>query len=179
MQNIWERESKRFSKPDFITQYRNYANMSSIYDYPAFEELREHIEHLISSGLSSLQMDSDKRIEYSTGIHLCIDNSDNNNDNSRLIYPNDNEIPCDAPAFLVIGGNTLSRGLTIEGLISTYFLRPAGCADTLMQMGRWFGYRKGYELIPRIWLSMRVRDQFRFIAEMDQKLRNEIKDMAK
>lgn len=118
-----------------------------------------------------------EQIEYSSGIHLCIDNSDANN-NSRLIYPNNNEMPCDAPAFLVIGGNTLSRGLTIEGLISTYFLRPAGCADTLMQMGRWFGYRKGYELIPRIWLSARVRDQFRFISEMDQKLRNEIKFMA-
>ena len=176
---IWESESERFSKSDFIAQYENYANISNINDYPPFDNLRNHIEHLISSGLSSLEVNSDKKIEYSTGIHLCIDNSDNKNDNSRLIYPNDNEMPCDAPAFLVIGGNTLSRGLTIEGLISTYFLRPAGCADTLMQMGRWFGYRKGYELIPRIWLSTRVRDQFRFIAEMDQKLRNEIRDMAK
>lgn len=177
--NIWECESSRFSKSDFISQYNNYANISSINDYPEFEELRHHIEHLLSSGLTSLEMDSDNRIEYSSGIHLCIDNSDKDNDNSRLIYPNDNEMPCDAPAFLVIGGNTLSRGLTIEGLISTYFLRPAGCADTLMQMGRWFGYRKGYELIPRIWLSMRVREQFRFISEMDQKLRDEINFMAK
>lgn len=176
--NIWERECNRFSKSDFISQYKNYANISSINDYPEFEELCHHIEHLLSSGLTSLEMDSDNKIEYSAGIHLCIDNSDKNNDNSRLIYPNDSEMPCDAPAFLVIGGNTLSRGLTLEGLISTYFLRPAGCADTLMQMGRWFGYRKGYELIPRIWLSMRVRDQFRFISEMDQKLRNEIKLMA-
>lgn len=177
--NIWECESSRFSKSDFISQYNNYANISSINDYPEFEELRHHIEHLLSSGLTSLEMDSDNKIEYGSGIHLCIDNSDKDNDNSRLIYPNDNEMPCDAPAFLVIGGNTLSRGLTIEGLVSTYFLRPAGCADSLMQMGRWFGYRKGYELIPRIWLSMRVRDQFRFISEMDQKLRNEINFMAK
>lgn len=177
--NLWERESNRFSKSDFISQYNNYANIPSINDYPEFEVLRKHIEHLLSSGLTSLEMDSDNRIEYGAGIHLCIDNSDKNNVNSRLIYPNDNEMPCDAPAFLVIGGNTLSRGLTIEGLLSTYFLRPAGCADTLMQMGRWFGYRKGYELIPRIWLSMRVRDQFRFISEMDQKLRNEIKFMAR
>lgn len=176
--NLWERESNRFSKSDFISQYKNYANIPSINDYPEFDDLRKHIEHLLSSGLTSLEINSDNRIEYGTGIHLCIDNSDNKSDNSRLIYPNDNEIPCVAPAFLVIGGNTLSRGLTIEGLISTYFLRPAGCADTLMQMGRWFGYRKGYELIPRIWLSMKVRDQFRFISEMDQKLRNEIKFMA-
>ena len=175
---IWEYESNRFSKSCFIEQYCSYANNASIKDYPIFENLRTHIENLLSSGLTSLDINSDKIIKYGSGIHLCIDNSDRDNDNSRLIYPNDNEMPYDAPAFLVIGGNTLSRGLTIEGLLSTYFLRPAGCADTLMQMGRWFGYRKGYELIPRIWLSMRVREQFRFIAEMDQKLRNEIKFMA-
>lgn len=175
---LWNRECERFSRLNFIEQYINYANRLSVRDYPAFEELREHINNILSVGLIPLGMDLDNdQIEYSTGIHLCIDNSNTNN-NSRLIYPNDNEMPCDAPAFLVIGGNTLSRGLTIEGLISTYFLRPAGCADTLMQMGRWFGYRKGYELIPRIWLSARVRDQFRFISEMDQKLRNEIKFMA-
>ena len=176
---IWQRESRRFSKSDFMEQYKNYANSSNVNDYPEFGELRQHIEHLLSSGLTSLEMNSDNnQIEYGSGIHLCIDNSDKNHENSRLIYPNDNDMPDVAPAFLVIGGNTLSRGLTIEGLISTYFLRPTGCADALMQMGRWFGYRKGYELIPRIWLSMRVRDQFRFISEMDQKLRNEIKLMA-
>lgn len=176
--NIWERESSRFSKTAFISQYKNYANASSINDYPNFDELRKHIEHLLSSGFSSLEMNSDCKIKYGSGIHICVDNSDRNNDSSRLIYPNDNELPCYAPAFMVIGGNTLSRGLTIEGLISTYFIRPAGCADTLMQMGRWFGYRKGYELIPRIWLQTIVREKFRFISEMDQKLRNEIKIMA-
>lgn len=176
---IWASETNRFSRTNFMTQYYNYANISNINDYPEFEELRQCLIGLLSSGLTQIEVNSDNnQIKYKTGIHLCIDNSDRNNDNSRLIYPNENEMPNVAPAFLIIGGNTLSRGLTIEGLICTYFLRPAGCADTLMQMGRWFGYRKGYELIPRIWLSRRVRDQFRFISEMDQKLRNEIKFMA-
>lgn len=177
--NIWASETNRFSRTNFMTQYYNYANISNINDYPEFEELRQCLIGLLSSGLTQIEVNSDNnQIKYKTGIHLCIDNSDKNNDNSRLIYPNENEMPNVAPVFLIIGGNTLSRGLTIEGLICTYFLRPAGCADTLMQMGRWFGYRKGYELVPRIWLSRRVRDQFRFISEMDQKLRNEIKFMA-
>ena len=47
-----------------------------------------------------------------------------------------------------------------------------------MQMGRWFGYRRGYELIPRIWMTIRTKEQFGFIAEMDQKLRDEIKEMS-
>lgn len=176
---IWEYETKAFSKKDFMNQYPTYSNMSGINDYPDFKELLPYIKELVVAGLTQLEINSDnnQRI-YKTGIHLCIDNSDNNVDHSRLMYPESWEMPCDAPAFLVIGGNTLSRGLTLEGLVSTYFLRPAHCADTLMQMGRWFGYRKGYELIPRIWLSLQVRDQFRFMAEMDQKLRDEIKFMG-
>lgn len=74
--NLWERESNRFSKSVFISQYNNYANIPSINDYPVFEELSKHIEYLLSSGLTSLEMDSDNRIEYGAGIHLCIDNSD-------------------------------------------------------------------------------------------------------
>lgn len=176
---IWEHETKAFSKEDFMNQYPTYANISGINDYPDFNELAPYIKELVAAGLTRLEINSDnnQRI-YNTGIHLCVDNSDNQGESSRLLYPESREMPCDAPAFLVIGGNTLSRGLTLEGLVSTYFLRPARCADTLMQMGRWFGYRKGYELIPRIWLSLKVRDQFCFMAEMDQKLRDEIKFMG-
>lgn len=86
-------------------------------------------------------------------------------------------MPCPAPAFIVIGGATLSRGLTIEGLISTFFLRSVGQADTLMQMGRWFGYRKKYELLPRLWITDKTRQQFAFLATLDQELRDEIQYM--
>ena len=46
--------------------------------------------------------------------------------------------------YIAVGGNRLSRGFTLEGLTINYFLRKANTADTLMQMGRWFGYRTGY-----------------------------------
>lgn len=176
---IWERESERFTPDRFKEQYPSYAHNDRLNDYPSFDNLEPIIRDLLKQGLTQYTIDenNNQRI-YSNGIHLCIDNSDRNNIDSRLIYPEENEMPCCAPAFIVIGGNTLSRGLTIEGLISTYFIRPANCADTLMQMGRWFGYRKGYELIPRMWLSQRTRDQFEFMAEMDQRLRDEIKQMG-
>lgn len=62
-------------------------------------------------------------------------------------------------AFIVVGGNTLSRGLTLEGLTTTYFLRTTNQADTLMQMGRWFGYRKGYELFQGFgWIGLLKKD---------------------
>lgn len=46
--------------------------------------------------------------------------------------------------YIVIGGNKLSRGFTLEGLTVNYFIRNTNFADTLLQMGRWFGYRPGY-----------------------------------
>ncbi|HIF20343.1 MAG TPA: endonuclease, partial [Gemmatimonadetes bacterium] len=47
-------------------------------------------------------------------------------------------------SFIAIGGDRLSRGLTLEGLAVSYYARPSRMYDTLMQMGRWFGYRPGY-----------------------------------
>lgn len=46
--------------------------------------------------------------------------------------------------YIVIGGNKLSRGFTLEGLTINYFVRNTNYSDTLLQMGRWFGYRPGY-----------------------------------
>jgi hypothetical protein len=53
---------------------------------------------------------------------------------------------------IAVGGFSLSRGLTLEGLTISYFLRNSVMYDTLMQMGRWFGYRTGYEDLCRIWM---------------------------
>ena len=54
---------------------------------------------------------------------------------------------------IAVGGNTLSRGLTLEGLVVSYFVRSVNAYDTLLQMGRWFGYREGYADLPRIWMT--------------------------
>ncbi len=183
---LWEEESARFTEQDLFDGYPNYcqsAGGANIIPNPSFEQILPYLENLLDEGLKNILVNSDDmRLEYSTGVHICVDNSNTNDDDTiqtRLMYPEENEMPNVAPAFLVIGGNTLSRGLTLEGLISTYFLRPARCADTLMQMGRWFGYRRGYELLPRIWMPQQTRAQFEFMAEMDQRLRDEIRHMEK
>ncbi|MFD8386369.1 Z1 domain-containing protein [Streptomyces sp. NPDC059679] len=56
---------------------------------------------------------------------------------------------------ILIGGQKLSRGFTVEGLTVTYFRRRAGNASTMMQMGRWFGFRKGYRDLVRLWVGRR------------------------
>lgn len=131
---------------------------------------------------TNIPLDEDDEFTYHEGIHMCIDNCKNNGINDdgmyvRLAYPTADNMPTPAPAFIVVGGATLSRGLTIEGLISTFFLRSVSQADTLMQMGRWFGYRKGYELLPRLWITSKTNDQFKFLAALDQELRDEIHEM--
>lgn len=180
---LWDAETARFTLANFNASYPGYGAQPGR-DYPAFADILPYINDLLTAGLSKILIDKNNPIpQYSTGIHLCVDNSDLTDAEAdsikRLVYPEDEALPCDAPAFIVVGGNTLSRGLTLEGLLSTFFIRPARCADTLMQMGRWFGYRRGYELIPRIWMTDHTRSAFVDIAELDQKLRDEIKDMER
>lgn len=94
--------------------------------------------------------------------------ADNSRSTERLIYGND-------PATVIaVGGNTLSRGLTLEGLVSSFFLRSAGTYDSLLQMGRWFGYRPGYADLPRIWTTSDLAEDFRFLADVERDMRSEI-----
>lgn len=182
-EKLLKKEMGKFTKKDFREQYNNYGiDDSKINDYLEFENIREAIIELIDDALSYIKMGEDGELVYNKGIHLCVDNCRNSGVNEegmfvRLAYPDSNIKLNFAPAFIVIGGATLSRGLTIEGLISTFFLRAVGQADTLMQMGRWFGYRKDYELIPRIWLTNKTKKQFAFLSTLDKELREEILHM--
>jgi len=80
---------------------------------------------------------------------------------------------------IVIGGTSLSRGYTLEGLSVSYFLRNTIFYDTLMQMGRWFGYRIGYEDLCKIYMSETMIDNFAQIIESTEDLMLDFKIMAK
>lgn len=67
--------------------------------------------------------------------------------------------------IIAVGGDALSRGLTLEGLCVSYFERSATAYDTLLQMGRWFGYRNTQAKYMRIWISKGLVLSFRYIAE--------------
>ena len=73
---------------------------------------------------------------------------------AREVNANANNVNFDTePTWkILIGGNLLSRGFTVEGLTISYFLRAAKTQDTLMQMGRWYGFRTGYEDLVRLYL---------------------------
>ena len=83
----------------------------------------------------------------------------------------------DGLRVIAVGGNTLSRGLTLEGLMVTYFYRNTNMYDTLMQMGRWFGYRPNYDDLVKIWLSVEAIDWYGQIQAATQDLKNQIYKM--
>jgi len=78
---------------------------------------------------------------------------------------------------IVIGGLSLSRGFTLEGLSVSYFLRTTIYYDTLMQMCRWFGYRIGYEDICRVYLTEDMNNKFGFIIDATNDLISRLNEM--
>ena len=82
-------------------------------------------------------------------------------------------------SVIAIGGDRLSRGVTLEGLCSTYFLRApfTHTADTLTQMGRWYGYRNGYEDLCRVYMTNRMQRSYVSFAEFENELRKDLELM--
>lgn len=78
---------------------------------------------------------------------------------------------------IVIGGTSLSRGYTLEGLSVSYFLRNTVFYDTLMQMGRWFGYRESYQDLCKIYMPETTIDNFGHIIEATEDLIDDFKKM--
>ncbi|MGO2165550.1 Z1 domain-containing protein [Corynebacterium casei] len=119
----------------------------------SFEELSVHIPQVIEE------------------LKLIVDNS---RSDERLEYNSD-----EPATVIVIGANTLSRGLTLEGLICSYFVRNATAYDTLLQMGRWFGFRFGYQDLPRIWLTEDLEHWFQALSLVELDLRQDFSRYAR
>lgn len=181
LQELYENESLDFKRSYFLNALKEYSTPDMVPDYPEWIDIERYIDRLVrlkdEEFVSHIPIGEEGQPKYHKGIHLVIDNSQSRSDDQivRLVYPTKNQMPNTAPAFIVVGGNTLSRGLTLEGLTTTYFLRATNQADTLMQMGRWFGYRKGYEIFPRVWLDRMALERYQFLSQMNEELRDEMK----
>lgn len=179
----WAERTADLSLTQFRAKMPDYVARGELNDYSDFGSLEPHIRTLLES-ITHIHMEEaggEPEPQYHRGVHICIDNCasngiDDESQHLRLLYPRREVLPNlgDGPAFLVVGGSTLSRGLTIENLVSSYFLRSGSQMDTLMQMGRWFGYRSGYELLPRIWMPADTRSKFVYMAGVEQELRDEL-----
>lgn len=181
---VYLEERDEFRLKDLIEGYPEYGKIEEVNDdFPDFSDMKSDIATLISD-IVNIEMGEDKSLSYhQDGIHLCVDNCRANRVAEegtylRIVYPTNTDLASmsRAPVFIVMGGNTLSRGLTLEGLVCTYFARNVNQADTLMQMARWFGYRHGYELLQRIWMLIQVQRKFELMEEIDEKLKKEFED---
>lgn len=178
---IYEQESCQITKADLLEANPDYGLIDLVSeDMPQFNELSIEIDTLLHR-ISNILLNEEKQTEYTDGLHLCVDNCAANKEAEdgtylRIVYPTDEQLKelSKSPSFMVIGGNTLSRGLTIDGLVCTYFARASNQADTLMQMARWFGYRKGYELLQRIWMTPEAKKKFEALAKIDMDLKREV-----
>lgn len=135
-------------------------------------ELEETFEEVYSdSGVTWSQV-----LEQLTSAAADVRVELHNSDRDRKLA--EEEIPWDRPPRLIaVGGDVLSRGLTLEGLTVSYFYRRVGAFDTLMQMARWFGYRDGYEDLCRIWIDDEVAADYRFVDESIRELRVDLAQM--
>lgn len=105
---------------------------------------------------------------------------DNGKSDDRLDYNRDDAegVPV-AETVIAVGGGTLSRGLTLEGLVVSYFTRTSDTYDTLLQMGRWFGYRPGYEDLPRIWMQPSLAEEYKFLSLVEEEIRRDMHHMER
>lgn len=108
-------------------------------------------------------------------VKLFVVNSKSDEVLDYSAYERDGE----ALTAIAVGGLSLSRGLTLEGLTISYMHRTTSTYDTLMQMGRWFGYRPGYEDLCRIYLPPQSIGWYQFIAEKTEDLRDQIRRMRR
>ena len=85
----------------------------------------------------------------------------------------------DGISVIAVGGDKLSRGLTLEGLSVSYYLRASRMYDTLMQMGRWFGYRPGYADLCRLYTTEELVGWYRHITIASEELRRDFDEMVR
>jgi hypothetical protein len=143
-----ENEFLKSLKDDYNEEYINFKDDN-------FDNKWELIQKTLKVGIGSVFVQS---VNMSSG---------------KLVYDDDQ----DGLHVIAVGGFALSRGLTLEGLCISYMLRNASAYDTLMQMGRWFGYREGYAELCRIFLTPISIDYYISVTRIVDDLRNEIQIM--
>lgn len=136
------------------TEFRPLTSSVDLDNDTHFEKLEQHLDSLLSPGVEVRILNSNHEDEL------------------------DFEVEPDLKAVLV-GGNKLSRGVTVEGLLVSYFVRSTPYYDTLLQMGRWFGYRGDYVDLTRLYSTQRLVTWFHDLATIEEELRRQIEHYAR
>lgn len=155
-------------------QFETFRLMKKVYEkyYAGFatDPMFSDLKHFKWEQIQAAMYPSISRIEVRT--------INGGNAPKNLDYENYEKAPNDIGLRLIaVGGLSLSRGLTLEGLSTSYFYRNSSMYDTLMQMGRWFGYRGKYRDLCKIWMADESMAWYSYISMATDKLRAEVRRM--
>lgn len=144
---------------------------------PIIQDLKKTFDEQFSFPeyeIEEISWDSVYNKLYDSIIKIKIIVVNSSNKSSKLDY----DEAKDGLRVIAVGGLALSRGLTLEGLMTSYFYRNTATFDVLMQMGRWFGYREGYDDLCRIWLPYESYEYYKHIHESTEALKSDIRTMG-
>lgn len=168
----WKREIHNYYLlGDEALQYESFSFIKKVYDryFRHFSSDPEfaHLKHFTWEQIQAVLYPAISRIEVRT--------INGGNAPKNLDYERYEKAPDDIGLRLIaVGGLSLSRGLTLEGLCTSYFYRNSSMYDTLMQMGRWFGYRGNYQDLCKIWMPELSMAWYTYISEATDELRAEV-----
>lgn len=159
-----------------IEEIRNYSKMEDALKHNSIKFIKEVYDKYyanLNAYINSSSTFTWQQIQenlYSASASIIISSVNGGNASKILNYENHEK----GLRLIAVGGISLSRGLTLEGLVISYFHRNSKMYDTLMQMGRWFGYRTGYEDLCQIWMPAHSQEWYSYIAEATDELRRDI-----
>jgi hypothetical protein len=191
---VWERVTEYLEKlknaieqlsdmsvDDFCKNQYCRALYDLYYNDEFFKEIREGSDDGVSEPITWEQIQAGLYDEIKQFIVLVINSRNGQMNNidpagkkKRFDYDDKKDV---GARVIAIGGMVLSRGLTLEGLMTSYYSRNAGAYDTLLQMCRWFGYRPKYMDLCRIYLSQVSIDQFDAVLTATEDLKEQFSEM--
>ena len=154
-------ENYTYTTGDHTVEYRSYLQTTN--------EVINSQFSIIKDGIESICWDNVKEHLYHVVSKIEV-RALNGSSEDSLAYEDHKD---DGYYVIAIGGDKLSRGLTLEGLTISYFLRASKMYDTLMQMGRWFGYRPRYVDVCRLFISEEINRWFKHITIANNELRED------
>lgn len=163
--DIVQRDNKTIST-DFKDKFEKNSKISLLVELKTLFE-----EHYSNCGFSVEQV-LNKEVLISATKNIVVLKVNSKKGADKLDYKKNPSLRA-----IAIGGLSLSRGLTLEGLLVSYFYRNTATFDVLMQMGRWFGYRKNYEDLCQIWISGASASWYKMIFDSTEELKDDLRQM--
>ena len=174
VQNRLKSRVVSFWEKSVMLYIKSYCQMGELaLEYPEIQAIKKVFD---SSGLEAVYGISWARVQenlYSSNEKVNVV-SVNQKSADSLDYDRYERENNDGLRVIAIGGDCLSRGLTLEGLCVSYFYRNSQMYDTLMQMGRWFGYRPGYDRLIRVWMAEDAVSWYAHISQATEALKLEV-----